>query len=437
MANGTKSKKKVVILVTILVVIVTLILFAIFNKKDSGIPVTIEKVTKKSITQVVTASGKIYPTVEVKISPDVSGEIIDLAIVEGQEVKKGQFLARIKPDNYEFQKKQSEATVSSARNSSESARLQFERTQNEFNRVSDLYKKKLISDTEFEASRTSFQVAQQTLQASESDIKRAQANLDLAIENLNKTSIYSPINGIVSKLMVEKGERVVGTSQFSGTEMMRVADFGLMEVRVNVNENDVVNVNIGDTTRIVVDAFKGRTFVGIVTEISRSPVTTGLGTSEEVTNFPVKIKVINPDKAFRSGLSATVDIETDRALDVWAVPIQSVTIRQDAIATPGTSQEGGQGEAMQSTKPERAVKDGKKDPDKIVFVVENGVAKSLIVSTGISDNQFIHITSGLTGEESIVIGSYRAIAKELSDGKKVIVEDSKKNQLPNASDEKK
>ncbi len=421
MANGNK-KKKIIIISIIAVVVIAVVAFALMGKKDTGVTVNVETVQKKDIVQVVTASGKIYPKVEVKISPDVSGEVIELAIEEGQIVRKGDFLARIKPDFYVFQKDQSEANLTSATAMSSSSEAQLDKARTEYKRVKEMYDKKLVSDQEVEAAKTTLHVAEQSAISNKADITRAKASLDQSMESLRKTSLYAPIDGIVSSLTVEKGERVVGTSQFSGTEIMRVADFGKMEVRVNVNENDVINVNIGDTARISVDAMKGKTFVGTVTEIAHTPVTSGAGTQEEVTNFPVKITIINPDKGFRSGLSATVDIETDRAVGVFAVPIQSVTIKRE-MPVMGA---GPDAKADEGAAPKVAAAVKPKSPEKIVFIVDAGIAKAVVVETGISDDRYIQIKKGLTGTEQIVTGSYRAISRELEDGKKVKVDEPKK-----------
>lgn len=418
--NGSK-KKKIIIISIISVVVLAVILFAVFGKKDKGILVNAEQVAKRDITQIVTASGKIYPEIEVKISPDVSGEVIELAVKEGQMVKKGQFLARIKPDFYKFQMEQSAAGLTSAQSQSNSAKSQFEKAKQEFKRVQEMADKKLVSASELEAAKTSYEVAEQAYNGSKADIQRSKASVDQAQESLNKTSIYSPIDGIISNLSIEKGERVVGTSQFAGTEIMRIADFSKMEVRVDVNENDVVNVSLGDTARITVDAMKSKTFIGLVTEIAHTPVTKGLGSQEEVTNFPVKIKIINPDKEFRSGLSATADIETDMVKNTLSVPIQSVTIRRE-VKKP----EGEMKDSDQQEKPETKAAKAQKEPAKIVFIADNGVAKIVEVTTGISDDRFIEIKSGLKGTEQVITGSYRAISRELNDQSKIQVEDPNK-----------
>lgn len=420
---ASSKKKKIIILSSILLVVIVVILFMVLGKKETGVIVNVEKVSKRDIVQVVTASGKIYPKVEVKISPDVSGEVIELAVVEGQPVKKGDFLARIKPDFYMFQRDQSMASLTSANAMASSSKAQLDKAKQEFARVKGLYEKKLISDQELDAAKTTLQVAEENYNANKADISRAQASLDQSLENLKKTSLYSPIDGIVSSLTVQKGERVVGTSQFSGTEIMRIADFGKMEVRVDVNENDVINVSIGDTTRISVDAFKGKTFVGLVSEIAHTPVTKGAGTQEEVTNFPVKITILKPDNAFRSGLSATADIETDRVSGVFAVPIQAVTIKRDMKMNEGPGSESEAPKPAQNAAPQT---NAKKMQEKIVYTVVDGAAKSVVVETGISDDRYVQVKSGLTGEEDVVIGSYRAISRELSDGKKVKVEEQKK-----------
>lgn len=420
---AASKKKKIIVLSSLGGIILILILFMVFGKSETGVIVNVEKVIKRDVTQVVTASGKIYPKVEVKISPDVSGEVIELAVVEGQRVKRGDFLARIKPDFYVFQRDQAVASLTSTNAMASSSKAQLEKAKLEFNRVQELYNKKLVSDQDIDAARTTLRVAEESYNANQADITRAQASLDQSLENLKKTSLYAPIDGIISNLTVEKGERVVGTSQFSGTEIMRIADFGNMEVRVDVNENDVINVHVGDTTRIAVDAFKGRTFVGLVSEIAHTPTTKGAGTQEEVTNFPVKIAILNPDKAFRSGLSATADIETNRVKGVWVVPIQSVTLKRDFMRKIEEIQESS---SENSSNKEKEIKKDQKQPDKIVYTVVEGLAKSVVVETGISDDRYIEIKSGLNGNEEVVAGSYRAITRDLEDGKKVKVEVPKK-----------
>ncbi|NUQ82227.1 MAG: efflux RND transporter periplasmic adaptor subunit [Bacteroidetes bacterium] len=409
----TKSRKKAIIVISLIVIVLGVVIgFALFGKEDKGMTVTVEPVQKRTITQVVTASGKIYPELEVKMSPDVSGEVVRLAVKEGQEVRKGDFLAEIRPDIYQFQVDQSQAAL-------QAVTSQYEKAKKEFERIDGLHKKNLVSDSEIEQVRVSMQVA-------ESDLQRTKSNLEQAQESLRKTRVVAPITGIVSSLSVEEGERVVGTSQFSGTEMMRIADFSRMEVKVDVNENDVVNVSLGDTARISVDAIKGKTFNGIVKEIAHSPVTTGLGTQEQVTNFPVTILLIDESNLFRSGMSATADIETDRVVNALSVPIQSVTIRRDQLAM---KPEGGKDEEAPQPKPD-AQKSAKssllKTPPKLVFVADSGKARSVVVETGISDDRYIEIKSGLTGAEQVVSGSYRAISKDLQNGTKVRIEDTEK-----------
>ncbi len=397
-------------------------------KQEAGIEVEVTKVERRTITQVVTASGRVQPEVEVTISPDVSGEIVELPVREGDRVEKGQLLARIRPDFYEAQVQQAEAGVAQARATLKQREADLLRTEAEFKRQQALYEKQAISASDFEAARTQYEVAKAALEAARYAVESAEAQLREAREQLAKTIIYAPMSGIVSKLSVELGERVVGTSQMAGTEMMRIARLDQMEMEVEVNENDVVNVSLGDTAMIHIDAYPERTFRGVVTEIANSARITNQGTQEQVTNFPVKVRILGtvalseavPSPVARAeevpasiellpplrpGMSGTVDIYTKTVFDAVAVPIQAVTVRDFNRVRP----EGETAPADTATNPLAL----KEDLRKVVFLVENGKAKMVEVQTGIADDTYIEITAGLQGDETVIIGPYRAVSQTL------------------------
>ena len=287
--------------------------------------VTVEPATRRTIIQLVSATGKIQPETEVKISPEVAGEIIELPVVDGQPVKKGDLLIRIKPDNYKAQVAQQEAAIASARAMSLQNKAQLEKAREDLKRYTDLYARKVINDSDMTNYKTQAEMMDASYNASLAQIEQAESMLSQSRDLLDKTSIYSPIDGIISLLSVKLGERVVATGQFAGTEVMRVADVEKMEARVNVNENDVVNVKNNDESNISIDAYPNRTFRATVYQIANTAVTTGENTQEEVTNFEVRLHIKGEGARLRPGMSATADIETATVRDVVAVPIQSVT----------------------------------------------------------------------------------------------------------------
>lgn len=406
--------------------LVVLIIIAVVGKKKGwfGKPQTIsvfvEKPEKRTITEAITANGKIQPEVEIKLSSEVSGEIIELPVKEGNWVEKGQLLVRIKPDTYISYKERAIAAVNSANARLTQAQAQMNQSELAFKRSKQLYDQKAISESDFEAAKTNFEVAQSELKAANFNVESAQASLKEAEENLRKTSIFSPISGTVSKLNVELGERVLGTIQFAGTEIMRIANLNRMEARVSVNENDIVKVKIGDTALIEIDAYLDRKFKGIVTQIANSANVTGV-TTDQVTSFEVRAFILEnsykdliSDKLqspFRPGMSTTVDILTQTRANVLTVPIQAVTVRVDSSmnAKTGFQKEG-------EPKVESASTVAKNDkPKEIVFITKGDSAKIVEVKTGIQDNQFIEITEGLTGDEEVVTAPYSAISRKLKD----------------------
>lgn len=419
MANGKqkKSKKKLFIFggIGALVLILAGIL-AFSGNKEVIIPVQTEQVVKKTITQVVAATGKINPEYQVVITPEVTGEIVELPVKEGDKVNKGQLLIRIKPDTYIAQRDRAKASLEASRATLNMRKSALERVESEYKRVEELYKKGLSSDQQMEATKADLASNRSQVEASQADVLQAEASLKEAIESLNKTAIYSPMNGVISQLNVELGERVLGSGFSQGTDIMTVADLSVMEARVEVDENDVVLVSVGDTARIEVDAFGEQKFNGVVTQIANSAKTTGAGTQEEVVNFEVRIRLVTPDIKVRPGMSCNADIETETKTNVWAVPIQSVTARVEQAAVP---EDGNDNFKLENGNEKRA------KLKEIVFVAENGAAKKKEVKTGISDDTHIEIISGLDGKEKVISGPYKAVSRELNEGAKIQVEEKK------------
>jgi len=324
-----KSRKRLYWILGALVVLIAVVAAAIAKNKGKEplLSVTTEKAVMKTITQLVNATGKIQPEVEVKIAPEVTGEIITLPFREGASVKKGDLLVSIKDDAYRYQVEQQEAGLVSAKASSLVNKAELQKAEADFKRNSDLYAKHLISDSDLAVVTNAYEGAKAAYASAVANITRTEGLLNQMRDLLTKAIIYSPIDGTVSSRTSEVGERVVGTGSFAGTEVMRVADLTNMEARVNINENDIVNVKLGDKARITIDAYPGRKFTGDVKEIASAAKTTGLSTQEEVTNFQVKIRVADKDVSLRPGMSCNVDIETKTVENVVAVPIQAVTVR--------------------------------------------------------------------------------------------------------------
>jgi HlyD family secretion protein len=410
------------ILKILLFVVIALIIFAVIGKKLGwfgkalSVKVAVENVEKRTIIETITANGKIQPEKEVKISPDVAGEIVELTVKEGDNVEKGQLLCRIKPDIYVSQRDRSLAAISSAKARQAQSEAQFMQAELSFKRSKQLFDEQTVSKSEFEQAEASYTVAKSEVDAAKYSVISAEASLKEANENLQKTSIYAPMTGTVSMLLVERGERVVGTSMMTGTEMMRVADLSRMEAQVQVNENDIVKVKLGDTTLIEVDAYLDQKFKGVVTEIANSAKTTGVS-ADQITNFDVKILVLpesykmlvtaGDKNPFRPGMSATVDIQTNSKSDIISVPIQSVTTRTDSTKVISTNTD--------------------KDIRTIVFIVDGVYARAKDVKTGIQDNSYIEILSGVSVGERVISAPFSAISKKLSDS--TIIEVVKKEVL--------
>lgn len=384
-----------------------------------------------SITEMVGASGSIQPEIEVKISPDVPGEIIELHVEEGDSVRVTDLLIKIRPDNFQSalarskaNLNQQKANLASAQARLSQAQAEFTRVEKDYNRNKDLYKEKVISDSEIEQAEASYQQAMQELesarqnvQASKYTIASSQASVDEAQENLSLTSVFAPMNGIVSKLSVEKGERVVGTSQMAGTEMLRIADLNRMEVRVDVNENDIIRVTEGDTAVIDVDAYShtGREFEGIVTQIANTA--NDKASPDAVTEFEVRIRILNESYhdlieetgryPFRPGMTASVDILTNRKDEIVTVPLAAVTTREKE-----------EGEQTDKAGPKED-EGPRREVMEVIFVNEDGTAKITEVKTGISDFDNIEIIEGVTNGVEVVSGPFLIVSKRLKDGDKI------------------
>jgi len=434
-----RSRKKLFIWIGIITVLaIAVAAMAASKKREKPILITTDKAFVTNVTEIVTATGKIQPEVEVKIAPEVSGEIIELAVKEGQVVRRGQLLMRIKPDSYRAQVESQQAALSGSRSASVRNRAELAKAESDYRRIEKLYEGGLVSEAERNTAKAAYDGAKAALDSAVSNIHQAEGALRQINEALSKTVIYSPVSGTISSLTSRAGERVVGTSQFAGTEVMRIADLDHMEARVNVNENDVVDVKVGDTARISVDAYPDREIRGVVREIASTALTRNSGTQEEVTNFEVKISIPDRSVRLRPGMSATADVETATVKNVVAVPIQSVTVRstesdlspeeleRQRVRAEAQDREGDNradvtNEAAQKKK-ERVERS---KLQRVVFVKNGETVKMQKVETGIADNTFIEIRSGLKAGDEVVSGSYTAISRKLKDGAKVEIEKEK------------
>jgi len=429
-----KKKKNTVLYISILVVLVIILLIvgkkAGWFGKDMALKVAIEKVQKKDITEIITANGKIEPQMEVKISPEVPGEIIELPVKEGDEVTKGDLLVVIRPDIYISNRNRLEASLNSQKARLAQTEAQLVEKELNYNRSKQLFEKNTIAKSDFETIEAAWKVAKAEVEAARYGVKSSESSLNESQENLTKTKIYSPISGTVSKLSVEKGEKVVGTNQFAGTDLMIIADLSKMEVKVEVNENDIVNVEKYDTANVEIDAYLKRKFNGLVTEIASSANVSGAST-DQVTNFNVKIFLLqdsyadllisNPHRyPFLPGMSATVEIRTETRKGVISVPIQAVTTRSNE----GTSKKDvNQLEAEVEGTDTKADQVTSKDPEQfeVVFVNRNGLARQVKVKTGIQDNTNIEIIDGLKPDDEIIVAPYGLISKTLKDSTLITV----------------
>jgi HlyD family secretion protein len=432
-----RSRKKLYwIIGIVLVLAVAAVAAGMARKREQPIQITTEKAFRKDITQLVTATGKIQPEIEVKISPEVSGEIIELPVKEGQIVHKGDLLLRIKPDTYRAQVEEQQAALSSAQAAIAQHKSQLAKAEADYQRAKSLFDSRLIPESDRKSAQTNYEIAQSALNASVFDVQRAEGALRQINQALSKTTIVAPTDGSISSLISRLGERVVGTSQFAGTEVMRIADLSKMEARVNVNENDIVNVKVGDVARISVDAYPDRKIAGVVREIASTATTNNAGTQEQVTNFEVKITVSDPSVHLRPGMSTTADIETDTVRNAIAVPIQSVTVRStDSKLSPEEREkqsaqsvakdDDNKAEVSNQTLEKQKEREKRDKLERVVFIKDGDKVRMQKVETGIADTNFIEIKSGIKPGDEVVAGSYTAISRKLKDGAKVAIEKQK------------
>lgn len=436
--------KKIYVIITLGVLVIAIIVGIQVAKGSKPIEVYTEKVIFRNIVEVVSATGKIQPETELKISSDVSGEITEMMVKEGDQIKKGELLCRIKPDLYLSAYDRVNASVNTTKANLKTAQAQLDQAkanlQNAetiFNRNKKLFEQNTISLQEFETAKAQYESAKANVSALEASVKASQytiesseASLKEANTNLERTYIYSPVDATVSKLSVEKGERVVGVSGMSGTEIMRLANLNEMEASVEVNENDIIKVHLGDTALIEVDAYMGKKFKGLVTEIANSSNAVGISV-DQVTNFIVKIRLIRESYAylidnrnpvpFRPGMSASVDIQTRRVNKAIAIPIQAVTIRnKDSLQLKQNKESSNEVEVKNEKEDVNVVSSEEKNKE-FVFTLDNGKAKQIEVKTGIQDNEYIEILSGLNKDEDVICGPYSAVSKILKDKTKVKV----------------
>jgi len=423
------SRKKVIILIAIIVAII-LVLIAlsesgVINKRNKGKLVDTELIERATIIETVAATGKIQPEVEVSISSEVSGEIIELPIKEGQDVKKGDLLVRINPDLVQSALNQVQASLQNARSGLAQAEASLKVAKLNFDRNKPLFEKGVISKADYDRVQSDYEVAQATKQSAYYNVESVAAQVKQARDNLGRTSIFSPRDGTISKLSVELGERVVGTAQQAGTEIVRVANLTNMEVEVDVNENDIVKIEVGDSTIVEVDAYLKKEFKGIVTEIANSAETAL--TADQVTNFKVKVRILEKsykdllkDKSatyspFRPGMTATVDVITKKRENSIVAPISAIVIKSDTTST---------------AKKGKSKKNSKLDEKKFecVFIKNGNKAKLKVVTTGIQDDSKIEILSGLGEGDEIITGPYSLVTKRLKTGDLVQIDDDSESE---------
>ncbi|CEN52267.1 putative macrolide-specific efflux protein macA [Capnocytophaga canimorsus] len=408
-------KKKVIIIVGIVLVLILLIVgkkSGWWGNQPKGKEVEVKQITRNSLTQKVSATGKIQPELEIKISSEVSGEIIELPVVEGQMVKKGDLLVRINPDIYQSVLNRSVASLENIKSSLRQAEANFKENEASFERNQKLFEKGVISRAEWDKAVSAYDIAKANRESAKYSVQSAMASVSEAQDNLKRTSIYAPASGTISKLNVELGERVVGTVQMTGTEIMRVANLSSMEVEVDVNESDIVKVNINDRATIEVDAYPKKNFEGRVTNIANTANATA--SVEQVTNFKVKIHIDEASyqalltgkkqgySPFRPGMTATVDILTTERNDVVTVPVSAIVMK-----------------SIKEISKDSLIKEKDDKRQEAVFVVKDGKALLKAVSTGIQDNTDIEILSGVEAGEQIIVGPYNLVSRILKSGDEV------------------
>jgi HlyD family secretion protein len=422
------------IVVLVLILLVTGSKMGWFGKKGNFKEVTVKEVVLQDIVETVSATGKIQPETEVKISSEVSGEILDLPVKEGQDVKKGDLLVRVNPDLIQSALNRSQATYQNIKANLEQAEANLKQAKADYERNKTLFDKGVISKADWDRSVAAYETAVAGKSSAYYSVQSAAATVNEAKDNLTRTTIYAPMDGTISLLNVELGERVVGTQQMAGTEILRVANLSNMEVEVDVNENDIVKVQIGDSTLVEVDAYLKKEFKGVVTEIANSAA--GTLAADQVTNFKVKVRILEESykdlvegkpetySPFRPGMTATVDIITAKRKNVISVPISAIVIKTDTSSTKKPYD-------TQSVADD--ISFGEEEKFECVFVNDNGKAKLKVVKTGIQDDTNIEIISGLSKDDKIITGPYNVVSKTLNAGDLI----EEKNKTTISSEDKK
>lgn len=466
---ATQKRKSNKLIYWLIGTVVVLLLVILVGKsqgwigKPQELEVELAKVKRATIVEKVSASGTVQPVIEVKIAPEVSGEIRELLIEEGDSVAKNKLLVKIRPDTWQSQYNRAEASLNQQRankSSSEAsltrAQATYERAKLDYVRQEKLWKEKVISEADWQLAQQNFKVAEQDLRSAEQSLRAAEyvvksgvASLAEAAENVRLTSVEAPMDGIVSKLSVKKGERVLGTAQMQGTEMLRIADLNKMEVRVNVNENDIVRVHLNDTTLIDVDAYanEGKQFKGVVTNIANTAK--DKTSTDAITEFEVRILILSSSYKdlvakgnrypFRPGMTASVEILTNRKVNVLSVPLSAVTTRsEDGTVKESASQQNQNGPPANNEQNNSGQKPAEKKKDKVVvFVNEGGIAKMIEVKTGISDYDNIEILSGLSDSAQVVTGPFLVVSKRLKDGERISTPQAQGKKEEKPAEEKK
>lgn len=435
-----------ILLVLVIIVAVAANSLGWINSGPEETMVTTEKAEQRTITQLVSASGRLQPEIEVIIRPDVSGEIIELPVKEGDYVQQGDLLLRIKPDIYQARIDELNASLLAQRARYEQARANMLQAEVEFLSNKQLYERELISEMEFLQTENAYEAQKANVRASEFQIQSAEAQLRRSREELEQTVIRAPQEGTISRLSVERGERVLGNAQTAGTEMLRIARLDQMEVEVDVNENQVMNVSVGDSTGIEVDAYPERIFDGVITEVANSADISG-SSSEQVTNYRVKVRLTSPHNlssagggmmaidnserpesdfvaSFKPGMSANVDIRTETVYNAVSIPIQAVTVR-DFVALPpaGDSLAAEESPQVETASMDGSANDGpREDFRRVVFINDGGVVRRVEVETGISDTNYMHVINGIQPGDEVVTGGFRILSRELRQGDKIRTE---------------
>ncbi|MEM6785541.1 MAG: efflux RND transporter periplasmic adaptor subunit [Bacteroidota bacterium] len=442
MASSSSPTKKILIGIGVLLVVLVLVIAAgaatgRLGGGPSGLEVETAEAQVRTVTQTVTASGKVQPEIEVKIASDVSGEIIRLTVEEGDRVERGQLLVQVQPEVYITQRDQARAGLLQAQADSARSAAELIRAQTELDRQQALFDRQAVSDADLVAARASAEVAEANLDAASFRTQSSRALLSQAATELRRTSIYAPMSGTVSQLNVEEGERVVGTAQFDGTELMRIAELDQMLLEVDINENDIVNVALADSAQVDIDAYPEQPFRGIVTQIANSARVEGAGTQEQITNFPVEVRIVSneesalaasrpgevpsgPSAQLRPGMSGTVDVFTETMPNAIVVPLQAVTMRDyNNLERADEDGEDNGDEAGADAAPVNTFEVVEEDLRRVVFVVRDGKAEIVEVETGIADDTYIEIRSGLQAGEQVITGPFRALRTELKPGQTV------------------